>query len=196
MGIFMSRTLFFATAAAIVIVGLGIIGYGPWFLSNPPDPVMPEEFSQWRQYTSTIGNFQVDMPTVPQHATETVVVPKSNTKLLYNMYAADDEATGSYAVNTIDYPDDLPLGNHRPILDGVMNQLMGTHPDNELKSLELLDSDNGQMLQFFVETPNTLVGARTFIVGQRLYLITVIDKKDSFSDQRFRHFVESFELLK
>lgn len=155
----------------------------------------PGKFDSWREFTSAIGRFKVMLPTQPLHATESLPIQGQEYKLSYQMYAAEDMQGTTYSVNMITYPDEINLNNPRSVLENVMNELAGTNKEGELETMAFGTFAGVESLDFIIHTPQTIVSSRTFLVGQRLFLLTMIAKTHLHNSDNYIYFADSFEFV-
>lgn len=155
----------------------------------------PGKYDSWWQFTSAIGGFKVMLPTQPLHATESLPVQGQSYSLNYQMYAAEDMAGTTYSVNMITYPDEVKFNNPRSVLENVMNELAATNKAGELKAMAFGTFANTESLDFTIHTPQTIVDSRTFLVGQRLFLLTMIAKTQLHNADNYMYFADSFEFV-
>ena len=81
------------------------------------------------------------------------------------------------------------------ILENVMNEMVVANPQARLKRLEFKDYEGYRALDFLIETPNIYIESRAFLAGRNLYLLTLIDKLDTYEEIDFQYFRDSFQLM-
>lgn len=151
-------------------------------------------FSDWKVYNSDINGFQVSMPLVPQHATQSVAIPKTNKKRKYEMYASEMPDKSVYMVSVITYPKEVPITAADDVLDATIKEMLATNPNNELKKTEHSQFLNHDAVDFMINNSEFEIHGKVFQVDQSVYLLTYIARDDNFKLEDYQHFVDSFKL--
>lgn len=151
-------------------------------------------FSDWHDFRAPTGKFAVRLPVLPQHATQTVVDPKTKQSRFYDMYVSQTDDNRIFMISLITFPED---GKEAPemVQKTIVNDMLASNPKNQLKSMKVGDFHNFKTLDFTIENPDmTLVGT-TFMNGPTLYLLTTIFNANNYNAKDYDYFINSFNLL-
>lgn len=193
----MSRFTFF-----LVIVILALLGYLAVNSLKSSYKILPIQaakkvdqvpFSDWHKFESKEDKFIVKLPVVPQHATQTIVDPKTKQSRVYDMYVAQKEDGTIFMVSLIKFPN--ALGEMDESLQKtIINDMVASNPQNQLKNMQVNTFLNHQALDFSIENDALTIFGKTFINNNVLYLLTTIFNNDTLDARDFEYFVNSFTL--
>jgi len=195
-----ARLLFVLIIMVLMLIGVILFRgstesyrYLPMDVEKPPKGGPYEE---WQEFKSAIGGFRVMLPVVPQHASERLPVSNTDLALLYEMYVSEQGNGTTFMVSMITYPEGLDTSHPDDMLQKVMKEMVGANPDNKLKEMAFVDVAGDRALDFYITSPEVVINSRALWVDGRrtLYLLTIIDKADRYSEEPFQHFLNSFTL--
>ena len=192
----MARFTFLAVITAMVILGfLGITYLKDSYKVLPigaSKEFEPGPFAEWRLFTAPSGQFEVDLPTIPQNAKQTIIDPKTKLPRQYDMYVAQMSNNTVYMVSLIRFPNSKE--SPEILKKTVVNDLMAANPVNQLKNMEVGDFQNFKTLDFTIENNLMQINGRTFMDRETLYLLTAIYPTGQFKQEDYDHFIKSFAL--
>lgn len=151
-------------------------------------------FSDWHNFKAPTGKFSVRLPVLPQHATQTVVDPKTKESRFYDMYVAQTEDNRVFMISLITFSGD-GKETSEILQKTIVNDMLASNPKNQLRSMRVGDFHNFKSLDFSIENPDMTLVGKTFMNGPTLYLLTTIFNAHNFNAQDFDYFTDSFKLL-
>jgi len=165
-------------------------------LPGPTSGEMPNPglFADWRLFEPASKDFKVDLPAIPQSAKQTVVIPNTDKKRRYEMYASEKMNGSLFMVNLITYPNDIDTSNHEEIIRGMMDELMLGNPDNHLANFEKTEFKNHEAFNFNIQNEQYDIQGKAFMVEKVLYLLFYASHQGNFNKADFQHFLDSFSL--
>ncbi|MFV0341191.1 MAG: hypothetical protein ACK5MA_11300, partial [Parachlamydiaceae bacterium] len=108
----------------------------------------PTQFSSWKDYKPPSHKFSVMMPSYPQNAKQTMKDPKSKDVRKYDMYVAEKEDGSLFMISLIQFPDSKETPEF--IQKSVVNDLLASNPQNQLKSMKVGDYKGSKTLDFTI----------------------------------------------
>lgn len=150
-------------------------------------------FSDWHKFESSDDNFTVKLPVVPQHASQTITDPKTKQLRVYDMYVAQKEDGTIFMVSLIKFHD-LGTQLDESLQKTIVNDMVASNPQNQLKNMQIVDFQNHKALDFSIENSALTILGKTFINNNILYLLTTIFNNDALDARDFEYFVNSFSL--
>ena len=155
-----------------------------------------EEFKDWVEFHSVIGNFKVYFPSSPEHMSKKLPIPGSDIVLSYEIYTSERENGSTFMINEVTYPDVLDTSDQKDLLENVMSEML-VGDGLELVSSQHSDYRGFPSLNFLVEdvSAEALIQNTVFTLGQKLYLLNFVDYKETFRQEEFDFFLDSFRLL-
>lgn len=152
-------------------------------------------FINWRVFEAPEGNFKASFPTLPQHVTDKVADPITKEPRKFDMFASADENGTAYMISVTSFPDSVGEENIEPVLRSVVNDMLQRNKDNKLKMANLGTFRKHRSLDFSLDNGQITIAGKAFLIGNTMYVLSTIDKTDSFKAQEFDFFVNSFERL-
>lgn len=201
----MSKSASILLILAIVIIGL--VGYKIMQDSYKILPVGEQQisnltafdFQNWHEFTAPSGTFKVLFPALPQHATENINDPETKDNRKYDMYVSEKENGSTFMITLITFTGaSVSTPSEREgLLKEMMKDMVAANPNNKLIHSESGTYKGHPSLDFILNSGEITIDAKTFIVGDTLYVLSRIEKqeKDNQSRDEFLFFVNSFELM-
>ncbi len=153
-------------------------------------------YSSWKTFTPSSGLFSIAVPNSPQYGNDLAAIAKTDLKKRYDVYAAEQVDGTLFLVNVISYPKDFQFPPSRDILKQNVEELMHRHVHHNLGNFWDSRVENRNTLNFSFENDEYKMEGRSIHDGNRIYVLTYIAKKDGFDEENYRHFVDSFKILK
>lgn len=163
---------------------------------NPDVSLEVYNFQEWLEFSSPEGEFTVLFPTLPQHATENLTDPKTNEVRNYDMYVAEKNDGTIFMISLISFPDNAIIHNKRELMEQMMNDMMASNPNNELRDKSFVEWKGRESLDYVFGNKEMTIDAKTFLVDKTLYVISRIARVENYNTNEFNFFVNSFELKK
>ncbi|MDP1834808.1 MAG: hypothetical protein Q8K75_02660 [Chlamydiales bacterium] len=158
------------------------------------DEVQTEDpFGEWRPFSSEDGVFTVMLPSLPQRANDTIADPSTGEQRKYDMYVAKKSNGSIFMISMITYPGSGGLEDHK-ILESVKDEMVAAHPGNKLLSSQTGTYLGHDSIDFSIENPDAHIDGKAFLVDRTLYLLTHVASKDTYNEQEFGHFADSFKI--
>ncbi|MBA2369411.1 MAG: hypothetical protein H0V82_10375 [Candidatus Protochlamydia sp.] len=151
-------------------------------------------YSDWNEFTPKTGLFKVRLPSTPQFANETVNIPGTDLKRLYEMYAAEKINGAVFMVSVITYPPSFPITNNQELLHEVIDELVASNTNNRL--LETRDGEfkSHPNVDFHMVNKEYDIEGKAFLVGKIMYVLTYVVKNTDYDTNDYQYFLNSFEL--
>ncbi len=160
--------------------------------STNPQDILVEE---WKEYRPQNGMFVVRLPALPQHASESVPIPDANDSIKYNMYLSQSPAGSTFLINIIQYPPAFDTSNSDALLEGIVKEMMSGNTSNKLISQTKGLFLNHPAVDFTLHTQSGELFAKVFLIGNTVYILSVIDPNTERGQIAFNRFVEGFLLI-
>ena len=197
----MSRTLILLAALLAVIAGFimlrdrskGIEKADPTILkptmtANSADA----KFHEWHEFTSPQNNFKVLLPTLPQHVSDTVTDPATQQQHKYETYTALGDNGSAYLINEITFSSPKQAEATEEELKAAVSSMLIRNKENKLNSMVMGSLHDNPALDFSLDNNDVLIKGKVLAHNNKIYILSMINKKDTFNDKEFDFFVNSF----
>lgn len=167
------------------------------FNRSGKEETLPESSSSmpWKEFRDQAATFKVQLPALPQHASEAVPLPGGQGVIRYDMYLSQEKDGTTFMISRIQYPNEFDTNNSSQLLEGVLTEMMGGNTNNNLKESTKGSYRGFPSLDFLIQNNDVLIRSKTFLSNKTLYVLTLIDRNKGEIDSSFKIFSESFELL-
>lgn len=164
---------------------------------SQPLPLSP--FSAWREFASEDGQYVVSLPTIAQHATDTMANPQTKEIRHYDMNVAERSNGTTFVITRIAFSSEEGQPLNRD-LSYYRQEVIASAPDNKVISQEEGEFAGHQAVSMVVENPKAVSHVKLFFVDDTLYLLMVIASQqlvsqDMLPQSDIDHFFQSFHLL-
>jgi len=161
-------------------------------------PSFAQRDPKLEDYQSEAGRFKVKLPGRPKTESKDLATGRGKQVITVTTEKVDTLNGAVFAVTYADYPDSYKDAPAKTILEGVRDGLKGTDGKvikDEETSVQLNEAKiPGRDLR--IEAGKSVIRARIFIHGQRLYQVLVTGTKDTVNTKDADAFLKSFELAK
>jgi hypothetical protein len=130
------------------------------------------KFENWKEFNANNGEFKVLIPTLPQHANDTVKDPKTQEVRKYEMYVSEKPEGTIFMITMITFPPNSSTDSSENVLTKVMNDMVQANPKNKLKNMKVNDFKEMKALDFTIENDQINIDGKAFMVGDTLYVLT------------------------
>lgn len=160
-----------------------------------------EKTYSWPPYHSIIGKFKVTFPLTPQHEVKSVQVPNIDYDIRYEVYSCTIDPDLAYVVSSVEYPQEVNISNPEVNLEGSLNGILNSTPNNELVSSDFTTHDKYKALDFIIKNGFIMKNKELYIKGKiiildkRAYTLMYQYTKDKYNEYYYNKFVNSFEIL-
>lgn len=163
----------------------------------PPKPLANEhmEAEGWYEFKAP-EKFKLLFPTMPQHASESIIDPKTKELKKYDMYVSEKGTGSIFMLTTITFPENKKFDNADDILKNMVNDMVNVNPKNKLENMKEGTFKNMKSVDFSIVNDDVHLQGKEFINGQTLYVLAAMEKKQSYSEKEVQHFFESFDILR
>lgn len=153
-----------------------------------------DEGSSWQQVYAKSGECRISFPTAPQIVEQTMKISEAGHRLRYDVYLAPFEDQGVFLLLVAQYPVPLTTGHENAGLEGLINGIVGHHPDNELIFANLVSLHGHPGIDFLIQSGKNYFRGHALMVGNRLFLIAMEGAKGKQNEDVFSRFAKSFKL--
>lgn len=63
----------------------------------------PKAKQDWSQFTSTEDGFSIDLPSSPEHVSQTITIPNTDLKISYDTFISEPNDSTVYVISVWDY---------------------------------------------------------------------------------------------
>lgn len=152
-------------------------------------------FLNWREFQPQVGNFKALFPTLPQHITDKVADPLTKEPRKFDMYVSADENGTAYTASITTFPNEIDEKNVEVVLRSVVDNILKRNKDNKLKYANIGNFHQHHSLDFSVDNGKVTIAGKAFLVGNTMYVLSILDKTASFKKQEFDFFTNSFDIV-
>ncbi|MCB1112789.1 MAG: hypothetical protein H7A37_08970 [Chlamydiales bacterium] len=190
----MSRALL---AAIVVIACIG----GLFLISNMADFKLlsgssagdPADVANWTEYEDVDEMFKVNLPSPPEHVSQTITDRVTNQIRHYSIYASKDLEGTVYMVTEITFPSEIDPTDNEDLLHDVVKEMVASKPTNELVSMESTTFHGGPAVNFQINgNEDTVIYGVTFSKNKKLYTVSSIGATKYNDEAKFEKFADSF----
>jgi hypothetical protein len=149
---------------------------------------------EWKKFTAPQGQFEVLLPSLPQHASEVVPLLSGQGAIKYDMYIAQKKDGSTFMISVIQYPPSFDVSNANSLLESVMKEMQGANKSNTIQNKEVTVFNTYPALDFWMKNDEFATRSKTFLCGHTLFVLTFVDRNFVDLEQDFSTFINSFQL--
>jgi hypothetical protein len=153
------------------------------------------ESDGWKQIYTRTGDCRISFPSVPKMIQQALTVTEEGDKLTYDVYLAPLNEKALCLLLVAVYPFPLKNGHELAGIEGLLNGIVGHHPENKLVFAKVIDRKGQQVVDFLVQSPSSYFRGQAMMRGNKLYLLAIEGKKGEQNEEVFTKFAESFSLV-
>ncbi|MCE2983890.1 MAG: hypothetical protein LW832_10045 [Parachlamydia sp.] len=150
--------------------------------------------ADWNEFTPENNTFKALFPANPQFVKETVAVPGTDMKRLYEIYASENLQGSVYMVSVITYPPNYKVVNANELLNEVMEELVASSPDNHLLESRDAEFKKQPAVDFHMVNKDYDIEGKTFLLNKTVYVLTYVVKNTDFNRQDYQLFIDNFSV--
>lgn len=155
---------------------------------------LPEtEKQKWHQFTVS-PSFEVQFPTLPQHATEKIEDPKTKEPRQYEMFVSEKDNGTIFMISIIKLLDVSKAKIDQSALSNVMSDMLNSTPNSKLKDMKMGSYKQYPSIDFSIENDQINIDGKVFLVNNTMYVLTSAAKMGVYKPQESKYFFDSFEL--
>jgi len=156
--------------------------------------------SSWKSFTSTQGNFTIDLPSEPQEIEQKIDIPKTDLSIQYMTYLSEPQDNVVYVVSVWTYPPEIDMDRPDINLQDGFGGMLSALPGAEVLFMQMKEVQGFQALEFTVKSEEIYFRGMLLLAHNTLYQIFTVykegDKKEHEEmDQNYQHFMGSLRLL-
>jgi hypothetical protein len=163
--------------------------------SAPQASAEPNNFHDWRVFTSDQGHFKVLLPTLPQHVSDVVVDQKSQEPRKYETYASASDNGAAFMVNAITFTNQNGVSDEEALKSAVTDML-ARNKENKLVEMKMGSFLNSPALDFSLSNGDLLIIGKVLARDKTMYILSMINNKDNYNQKELDFFLNSFEIVK
>ncbi|MBS0636869.1 MAG: hypothetical protein JSS12_05115, partial [Verrucomicrobia bacterium] len=148
--------------------------------------------SVWKTFKPQNGRFEVLLPSIPQHVTESH--PNGNDYTKYDVYLSQDHDGNVYMISLTQYPITYDMGKVDEVLEAVKNGAMGSNSKNQLTFEEKNSYLNKPAMDFAIANNDSNIRSKVIIDDRTLIVLTVMNRDPNQIESDFKTFAGSFTL--
>lgn len=152
-----------------------------------------EAQSGWRHFLPSTGKFSVDLPVMPQQASEMINDAMTQQLRRYEMYVSEGADGTVYLINLITYPSDADMKDPQKLFKSFIDDLLASNPRNQLISSTSAAHQGLDGMEFKMKTQDAIMNSKMFLEGSTLYVLSKVSKTETDNGD-FDKFVSSFRI--
>lgn len=204
----MSRTLSLILALLVIIGALFAIrlfndkspAIAPIKNDIPPSSQVSTSndvgFHKWREFSSQSGRFKVLLPALPQHVTDSVTDPETKEVRLHDTYVSADPQGLGFMISAIHLPKPVEPQKIESKLKEIVSDILARNKDNQLLKMNFEGPQNNRSLNFVLTNGDINVEGKVFVHDNVFYVLSMVNRADSFNQSEFDFFINSFDIQK
>lgn len=150
----------------------------------------------WKQFTSTEGNFTIELPTEPQIVDQKIEIPKTDLLIRYQTYLSEPYENVVYVVSVWTYPSEIDMSRPEVNLQDGFGGMLAALPDAEVKSMRQFEFEGADALEFLVKSDTILFQGMLLLSGNTLYQVFTVYQEQEVERVQYQEFIGSFHFLK
>ena len=180
---------------AILVIGLLYFVFGHLNNTSTQNTGSTQQNTNnyWIAYNSPSTDFNVSLPSEPEHKNYNFPVPESNMTYTQDMYTSKISGY-AFLISKISYSSPIDVSNPDNLLKGSLNNMLKTDSGNSLISSDFGNFKGNRSLDFSMETKSfgTFIKGKIILSGQIIYLLSV--ESETATPENYDKFINSFEL--
>ena len=149
----------------------------------------------WKEIYARSGDCRISFPVLPQMIQKNLKMSKSGMNLNYDVYLAPYQDHAICLLLVAQYPTQLPVGNEKAGLEGLLKGIMGQNLENKLIFAEMMELQGFPALNFLVHSEKNVFRGQAVMVGNKLFMIAMEGTQQHFDEPTFQKFLKSFQLM-
>lgn len=162
-------------------------------IKESPNMAVPL-YTDWRSFSPPDRKFAVLLPVPPQHAKDTVEIPRSELKRSYEMYISETLNGSIFMISIITYPREYPVVDQKSTLNDLVQEMVQTHSQNRLFSSQEGTFDKFPAVSFDINNPIYHIVGKVIAVQNTYYLLSYLAKKEQFDQVEYDYFLRNFQI--
>jgi len=151
-------------------------------------------FQNWREFVSASGHFKVMLPSLPQHVSDKIVDPQTKELRKYETFITVGDNGEAFMVSSITFSRNIEEEIGGESLKAIINDMLLRNKINKLNSMNPSVHHSFYAFEFSITSGDLLISGKIFAKGNTVYLISMINKSDSFDEKELNFFLNSFDI--
>jgi hypothetical protein len=157
---------------------------------NDQPETVDTDFHTWNEFSPENGLFKVLLPATPQYVSDMVIDPKTLEPRKYETYALAANNGVGYIINVISLPPSSKLDEES--LKTAVTDMLERNKENKLKQMKMGVFREKPALDFSLGNKDVLIEGKVMAHDNKIYILSMIGKEDSFDKKNFDFFINSF----
>ena len=154
-----------------------------------------EDNSPWRTFHSMSGGCVIAFPSTPHHMKEDLKMEQDNASIQYDAYVSMGHPKQVYMMLIAKYPMAIDESRSEASLESFLSGIMGKG-NKELVFADFVEVEGHKGVEFFIQEQSKLFKGRILIADNKLYLIAVEAEENSYMEDLYHRFIQSFHLVR
>lgn len=152
-------------------------------------------FHDWREFSFKSERFKVLLPSLPQHVSDTVIDPKTLEPRKFETFATVGDNGAAFMINAITFSKQKEEEASEESLKTVVNDMMDRNKENQLNEMRMSTFHGSPALDFSLSNGERLIQGKVIAHKKTMYILSMINKKETFNKQELEFFINSFEFV-
>ncbi len=154
-----------------------------------------KEVKEWKKFTSEESGFAIDFPRPPEHIEQTIDIPKTDLKIIYNTYLSEPSDAVVYVVSVWNYPAELDMSKPEVNLQDGFHGMLQALPGSQVLSMQMGEDGGFKALNFLVKNEDIFFQGKLVLVYNTLYQVFTVYKESEKMEDNYKRFSTSFKLV-
>ncbi|MFA6118785.1 MAG: hypothetical protein WCT85_05750 [Parachlamydiales bacterium] len=147
----------------------------------------------WEKFYSVSGGCEILFPNKPHHIKQVVPLKESNSFLNYDVYLSFlDEKNSVCMMIVANFPNKIDISKQKDSLEGFLNGILNHKEEKKLIFANYCEFNKLQALEFLIENQDRYFKGKAFVLGDKLYLISMEYDINLNLDESFEKYANSF----
>lgn len=187
-------TLLFILA---LLAGIGYLIFRPHTQEEALKEIPPTNISNgWRNFEPQSGKFSVDLPVIPQHASDMINDNATQQLKRYEMYVAEGSDGAVYMINLVTYQNPEDVKDKSGLFQSFMDDMLSSNPRNQLVSSSDIQFNGLEGKDFQMKNDDATVNSKMFLDGNTLYVLSKVASPSIPENGDYQRFISSFKINK
>lgn len=152
-------------------------------------------FHEWHEFASEQSDFKVLLPSLPQHVSDIVTDPATKQPQKFETYAAVNDSGSAYFINVITFASPGDAEASEEALKSTVTNMLIRNKENKINSMNMGSLHGDRALDFALDNHDILIKGKVVPHGNKIYIISMVNKQDTFNSKEFEFFINSFNFV-
>ena len=151
-----------------------------------------QKLTKWKTFYPASKAFKVKFPIHPKYEKTELPIDGTNLSTHYEGYESIDSQGAIYSVSCITYPSEIAINKIEP--EKFVEDIVQSSSSNKLISSQNTQVGKYNAIDYLVQSRVGYMKGRIVLVGQIKYLLMVSYQEESYKEEDYRRFIDSFSL--